>query len=368
MWPQNIQYLLPFSEIHVPSRAVTVAVNQIDLKSLEMEELISVLTDRGHSKFRAEQVFRWIHRQGIRDLQEMKNVPAVIRDDSDFMLGELVREKVLESVDGTRKIILRRANGQRLESVLIPMGNGRITQCVSSQVGCKMGCDFCATAEMSVRENLTASEIVDQIYHAREILAASEDRLSNLVFMGMGEPLDNFDNVVTSIRNLLSPKGAGFGHRKITVSTVGLANRIPKLGHAVPINLAVSLNATTDEQRDKLMPVNKAFPIARLLEALREFPLAPRKRIFVEYVMLGGVNDSKEDAKRLPVLLKDIPVKVNLIPFNPYPNSRFKSPTNERVRFFKDYLIKSGIQANVREPKGRDIQAACGMLDGDKPL
>lgn len=231
-----------------------------------------------------------------------------------------------------------------------------------------MGCDFCATAEMSVRENLTASEIVDQIYHAREILAASEDRLSNLVFMGMGEPLDNFDNVVTSIRNLLSPKGAGFGHRKITVSTVGLANRIPKLGHAVPINLAVSLNATTDEQRDKLMPVNKAFPIARLLEALREFPLAPRKRIFVEYVMLGGVNDSKEDAKRLPVLLKDIPVKVNLIPFNPYPNSRFKSPTNERVRFFKDYLIKSGIQANVREPKGRDIQAACGMLDGDKPL
>jgi 23S rRNA (adenine2503-C2)-methyltransferase len=295
-------------------------------------------------------------------------VPAAIRDDGDFELGGLTRDGVLESTDGTRKMLLRRANGQRLESVLIPMGRGRITQCVSSQVGCKMGCDFCATAEMTERANLSAAEIVDQIYHARDVLAPHGQEVTNLVYMGMGEPLDNFDHVVRSIRILLDQKGAAFGQRRITVSTVGLAPRIPKLGHAVPTNLAVSLNATTDAVRDTLMPVNKAFPIARLLEALKEFPLAPRKRIFVEYVMLGGVNDTNDDAKRLPELLADIPVKVNLIPFNPYPGSRYVSPADGRADYFRDYLLKKGIQTNIREPKGRDIQAACGMLDGNKPL
>jgi 23S rRNA (adenine2503-C2)-methyltransferase len=349
-------------------RGVMEKATPIDLKALELDALTELLVGRGHSRFRAEQVFRWIHRHGVRRLSDMNNVPAVIREDPDFALGHLTLDGVLKSVDGTLKMLLRRANGQRLESVLIPMGRGRLTQCISSQVGCKMGCDFCATAEMTERDNLSASEIVDQVYHARQLLADTDEKVNNLVYMGMGEPLDNFDNVVTSIKNLLNPKGSGYGHRKITVSTVGLAPRIPKLGHAVPTNLAVSLNATTDEQRTKLMPINKAFPLAKLLDALRAFPLAPRKRIFVEYVMLGGVNDSVEDAKRLPILLKDIPVKVNLIPFNPYPGSRYESPTDERVRFFQDYLLKNGIQANVREPKGRDIQAACGMLDGNKPL
>jgi 23S rRNA (adenine2503-C2)-methyltransferase len=231
-----------------------------------------------------------------------------------------------------------------------------------------MACDFCATAEMSVRTNLSPSEIVDQVYLAGRLLEPEGLAVTNLVYMGMGEPLDNFDAVVSSLRILLDQKGAAFGQRRITVSTVGLAPRIPRFGAEVPVNLAVSLNATTDEQRDRLMPVNRAFPIARLIEALKSYPLAPRRRIYVEYVMLGGVNDSEEDARRLPALLKELRVKVNLIPFNPYPGSRFRAPERSRVEFFRNYLLQHNIQANIREPKGRDIQAACGMLDGAKPL
>ena len=347
---------------------MTDAVPNADIKAMSREELTEFVTSRGHSKFRASQVFEWLHKHQVRSLDEMTNVPKAFREEPGLHLGGLTLDGVLKSVDGTRKLLLRRENGQRLESVVIPMGKGRLTQCVSSQIGCKMACDFCATAEMPERGNLTTSEIVDQIYHANALLKESGEAVTNLVYMGMGEPLDNFDNVVRSIRLLLDQKGAAFGQRRITVSTVGLATRIPKLGEAVPTNLAVSLNATTNEQRDKLMPVNKAFPIERLLEALKAFPLAPRKRIFVEYVMLRGINDSNEDAHRLPELLADIPVKVNLIPFNPYPGSRYETPDWSRVEYFRDRLLKNGIQTNIREPKGRDIQAACGMLDGNKPL
>jgi len=339
-----------------------------DIKALTLDALTATLLERGHKKYRAEQVFRWIHQQRVQSRAEMTNVPAELREADDLTMGGLTLDKVLKSTDGTRKLLLSTSKGQRLESVVIPMGRGRLTQCVSSQVGCKMGCDFCATAEMTTRQNLTPSEIVDQVYHAGRLLEPEGLKVTNLVYMGMGEPLDNFDNVVTSLRILLDQKGAAFGQRRITVSTVGLAPRIPRFGEAVPVNLAVSLNATTDEQRDKLMPVNKAFPIAKLLDALKAYPLAPRRRIYVEYVLLGGVNDTDEDARRLPQLLKDVRVKVNLIPFNPYPGSRYKSPEPDRVTRFLDLLMKSHIQTNVREPKGRDIQAACGMLDGDKPL
>jgi len=294
----------------------------------------------------------------------MSNVPKNLQSSENARMGGLSLEKVMHSRDGTRKMILRRASGERIESVIIPMGADRFTQCVSSQVGCKMACAFCATARMPVRKNLDASEIVDQVYHARDVMEADGKSVNNLVYMGMGEPLDNFDNVVRSLNVLLDQKGAAFGSRRITVSTVGLAKRIHSFGEAVPVNLAVSLNATTNEQRAKLMPVNRAFPIERLMETLRNYPLSPRRRIYVEYVMLGGVNDTDADAARLPKLLEGVRAKINLIPFNPWPGSEFKSPANERVTYFLDKLMKAGIQTNVRQPKGRDIEAACGMLDG----
>ena len=344
------------------------AITPVDIKGLDRETLTELVGQKGHKPYRATQLFEWMHARGARDLEAMSNVPKDLRDPEQVTLGGLQVDDVMRSKDGTRKMLLRTAAGDRLESVIIPMGTGRWTQCVSSQIGCKMGCDFCATAEMSVRKNLTSSEIVDQIYHARSLMAEEDMQVNNLVFMGMGEPLDNLDNVIPALRVLLDQKGAAFGQRRITVSTVGLVPKIPLLAESVPINLAVSLNATTDELRSKLMPINRKYNLAQLLQALRDFPMAPRRRIFVEYVMLGGVNDTDEDAKRLPQLLHGVRAKINLIPFNPYPGSRFVSPTEERVAYFLDKLHKAGIQTNIREPKGRDIEAACGMLDGAQPI
>ena len=346
----------------------TEAVEPVDLKGLALPALTEWVLAQGHKKYRAEQLFRWIHEQCAASLDEMSNIPADLRDPARVQLGGLTLQNVLESLDGTRKLILRRSDGEMLESVVIPMGKGRWTQCVSSQIGCKMGCDFCATAEMPRRKNLTSSEIIDQVYIAQRLLMGKSVDVVNLVFMGMGEPLDNFDNVTNALRILMDHKGQGFGSRRITVSTVGLASKIHAFAEAVPVNLAVSLNATTDEQRNVLMPINRKFPISVLMDTLRAFPMAPRRRIFVEYVMLGGINDSNEDAKRLPELLRGVRAKVNLIPFNPYPGSRYKSPEPQRILHFVDVLMKAGIQTNVREPKGRDIQAACGMLDGSRPL
>ncbi len=365
-----------------PAPSLGTPSERLDIKGLSHTALTEWVLSRGHKRYRAEQLFRWLHEKCATSLKEMSNLPRELRNEDELCLGGLEVENVIESLDGTRKIILRTAAGERLETVVIPMGKGRWTQCVSSQVGCKMGCDFCATAEMTRRKNLTVSEIIDQVYIARRLLG-SETQLyrkrspgsepgkvdvANLVFMGMGEPLDNFQNLTTAIGLLLEPKGQAFGQRRITVSTVGLVPRIHDFARTTPVNIAVSLNATTDEQRNSLMPINRKFPIAVLMETLRTVPLTARRRIFVEYVMLGGVNDSNEDAIRLPKVLEGLKAKVNLIPFNPYPGSRYRSPEPDRILYFVDKLMKAGIQTNVREPKGRDIQAACGMLDGSKPI
>ena len=339
-----------------------------DIKALSYDDLESLVLERGHKKYRAEQLFRWIHEKHARDFDEMSNVPADLKDPAHYAMGGLKKLGVLSSVDGTRKFIFETESGLKIESVVIPMGGGRLTQCVSSQVGCKMACDFCATAEMPKRQNLSVSEIIDQIYHVQRALGPTGEKVTNLVYMGMGEPLDNFNNVVTSLNLLIHNKGAAIGQRRITVSTVGLVPRIAKFGEAVSVNLAVSLNATTNEQRDKLMPVNRAHNIEKLLQALKDYPLGPRRRIYIEYVMLGGINDTDEDAKRLPRLLQGVDAKVNLIPFNPYPGSRYESTTPEQIQKFRAELSSFRIQANVREPKGRDIQAACGMLDATQPL
>jgi 23S rRNA (adenine2503-C2)-methyltransferase len=336
-----------------------------DLKSLTRAELRAWVAEHlGERSFRGDQIFSWLHNKRVRTFDEMTNVSATQRHrlQENCMIGGLELEEVLESSDGSRKLLLRTAAGDRIESVIIPMQD-RITQCISSQIGCKIGCDFCLTARMPLRRNLTAAEIVDQVLWARHVLGP-EGRIHNLVYMGMGEPLDNYDHVVRSIRILLDDKGQNFSSRRITVSTSGVAPKLETFGHDVPVNLAVSLNASHDEQRTKLIPINKVWDIKTLMSTLRRYPLQERRRITIEYVLLDGVNDTTDDAERLTKLLRGLRCKVNLIPFNPWPGAPYGRPSNERVEAFGRVVRDGGYHTTVRYSKGEDIGAACGQLDG----
>ncbi|HVR61753.1 MAG TPA: 23S rRNA (adenine(2503)-C(2))-methyltransferase RlmN [Polyangia bacterium] len=342
-----------------------------DIRSLPPAELAARVTAAGEPAYRAEQVFRWLHGRGVDSLDEMANVPAALRATlaADGGWTPLGQEEVQTAADGTRKIRFRTADGRAIESVLIPDDKeerDKLTLCVSSQVGCAMDCSFCATATLGYGRNLTAGEIVEQVYRATRL---GGRRPTNLVFMGMGEPLHNFDNVARAFALLQHPWGANFSARRITVSTAGLVTGIEKLGRLMPApNLAISLNATTDEVRDQIMPVNKRWPIAALLEAARRFPLAHNRRVTFEYVMLAGLNDSDADADRLPRLLRGIPSKVNLIPWNGFPGPPYQRPSAERIRTFQERLRAGGLAVYIRTPRGDDIDAACGQLAGREPL
>jgi 23S rRNA (adenine2503-C2)-methyltransferase len=327
------------------------------------EELKTWAQDEGFPAFRGEQLFQWMHQRQVRRPEEMHTLPAALRARLDEEAWERISlDEVLVSDDSTRKLLFRTPDNYLIESVLIPM-DGYYTQCVSTQVGCRFGCAFCLTAQMGLSRHLGAHEIVDQVYLAKEV-ELNGWPIRNYVYMGMGEPLDNFDEVVRSCAILIDPKGLDISGRRITVSTVGVAPRIPELGRAVPVNLALSLNGTTDEQRAAIMPVNRAYPLEELRAALSEFPLPSRRRITIEYVMLGGFNDSDDDAKRLSALLKGLPVKVNLLPWNPFDNADFHRPSEGRVRAFQRRILDAGFATSIRTSKGLDIGAACGQLDG----
>ena len=272
-------------------------------------------------------------------------------------------DKVERARDGTRKYALRTGRGDVVEAVFIPDASspGRNTLCISSQVGCAIDCKFCLTASLGLVRNLKAGEIVEQITRVKEDLGADE-RIGNIVMMGMGEPLQNYSAVVDALRVMIAEEGHGISPRRITVSTAGLVPRIPKLGEDVPVNLAVSLNATTDEVRDRIMPINKKWNIKALLDACKSFPLPKRRRITFEYVLLADVNDSDEDARRLVKLLKPLRSKVNLIPFNEHAYSPFSRPSDERIERFREIVANGGLTAMVRTPRGDDISAACGQL------
>jgi 23S rRNA (adenine2503-C2)-methyltransferase len=344
-----------------------------DLKAMTRAELGEwVVSALGEPRFRGDQIFRWIHLRGVRDFAAMSDLARGLRErlTAEARLGGLELEDVKVARDGTRKLLLRTAQGDRIESVLIPMDD-RITQCVSSQVGCKIGCDFCLTARMPLRRHLSASEIVDQVLWARRVLGeAGVDglpaaRVSNLVYMGMGEPLDNYDNMLKSLRIISDEMGMHISTRRITVSTSGVVPKLERLAKEdIQPNLAISLNASNDAQRDRVIPINKAWNIARLLETLRAFPLPPRRLITIEYVMLAGFNDSLDDAKRLATLLRGLRCKVNLIPFNPWPGANYDRPTPAAVDAFGRYLLSRSYTVTVRYSKGDDIGAACGQLDG----
>ncbi|MGC3998388.1 MAG: 23S rRNA (adenine(2503)-C(2))-methyltransferase RlmN [Anaeromyxobacter sp.] len=340
----------------------------IDLRSLPQERLEALVASLGERPFRARQLFRWLHRKGAASLDEMTDLSRPLRAALAARTGltTLTRNTEQRSTDGTIKWTWRTADGKLIESVYMPETD-RKTLCVSTQVGCAVGCTFCMTGTMGLARNLTPGEIVDQIHRAnRRIVELGDgegDRpLTNLVFMGMGEPLANYRSLKAALDVLLSEDGPNFSHRHITVSTSGLVPVMKRLGEETPVKLAVSLNATTDAQRDAIMPINKRYPLAQLLQACREFPIRNGRRITFEYVLLGGVNDSLEDAERLVKLTRGIPTKVNLIPYNENPGLGFAAPAPERVQAFLDLLVSRNLTAVVRKNRGRDIAAACGQL------
>ncbi|MES1205659.1 MAG: 23S rRNA (adenine(2503)-C(2))-methyltransferase RlmN [Pseudomonadota bacterium] len=360
-----------------------------DLRSLTPAELTARVTAAGEPRFRAEQIFRWLHGKGALSVDAMTNVPRGLRETlgRDLPIRPLTLDVEQLGADGTRKMRFATHDGRGIESVLIPEerhgerhgggpnddgdGDGdagpaaeaprdKLTLCVSSQVGCALDCAFCATATLGFGRNLTSGEILQQIYTAAE---RAGRRPTNLVFMGMGEPLHNLTHVTRAFQLLIHPWGAGFSPRRITVSTAGLVPGIAELGRLSPApNLAISLNATTDAVRDRLMPINRKWPIADLIGAARGFPLAHGRKVTFEYVLLAGVNDSDADADRLPRLLKGLPCMVNLIPWNPFAGPAFARPSAERIRTFQEILRGHGMQTYIRTPRGDDIDAACGQL------
>jgi len=364
-----------------------------DLRSLSLPELQLLVDRMGEKPYRARQLFRWLHLRGAASFDEMTDLPRPLRGRlaAETRLATLAIDAVQQSADGTRKYRLRTHDGKFVEAVYMPdeagaesfdpepdpeaegssPGGGpqarvRRTLCVSTQVGCAMGCGFCMTATMGLVRNLSAGEIADQVYRVNADLRGlgiEGDRpLTNLVYMGMGEPLHNYAQVMRSLELLLHEEGAHFSHRHITVSTSGLVPNIVRFGEETQVKLAVSLNATTDAQRAKLMPVDKKWNIAALVDAIRKFPSKQGRRVTFEYVLLRGVNDSDEDAARLAGLLRPLPVKVNLIPYNENPGLGFGDPGQERVQAFRAELIRRGVTAMVRKNRGRDIAAACGQL------
>ncbi len=334
-----------------------------DLSGMTFEDLEGFLKDHGQPKYRAAQIMKWIHQGLSESFEPMTNLSKSLRAElaNVATIGRLEVVSSLVSTDRTEKFLFRLSDGLHIESVLIPEAD-HDTLCVSTQVGCAMGCKICRTAGMGFVRNLRAGEIVGQLLAVRRNVPGT--RITNVVFMGMGEPLANFENVVSAIRIMTHPNGPQVSWRRLTVSTSGIVPKIKQLGSTVRAKLAVSLNAVTDEQRNFIMPVNRSYPLSSLMEALISYPLPRRDRITIEYVMIDGFNDSDADARRLVRLLNPIRAKVNLIPFNDEMSTDFRTPSPQRVSAFQDILMSRSLVAIIRKSRGRDILAACGQLAG----
>ena len=340
-------------------------VEKTDLKNLSPSELEDFIASFGKERYRSIQILRWLYQRGIHSFDEMTNLSKKFRQAMEQVsfISVLLPLLVEESRDGTKKFLFQLEDGNRIESVLIP-DKKRLTLCLSTQVGCAMGCRFCLTGKKGLKRNLTTAEIVNQILAVRETLP-EKTSITNIVLMGMGEPLANYENTLKAIGLMTHPEAFKFSSRRVTLSTVGLLPELEQLTREkVRFRLAISLNASDEETRSHLMPINRRHPLKRILEVCRKFPLQPRARITFEYVMLQGENDSLEDAKRLLKMLKGIPSKVNLIPLNEASGIPFEKPLEERVRQFQDILMEGGLTAIVRTSKGADISAACGQLQG----
>ena len=367
---------LPTEPLQITEPAVRRGRNDLrrNLVGLSRDEMKAALAEAGLEPFRARQIWQWIYWHGITDFAAMTNIAKKSRERLAelFVIArpEIVTEQ--RSVDGTRKWLLRFPDGNEAETVNIPEED-RGSVCVSSQVGCTLTCTFCHTGTQPLVRNLTPDEIVGQFMVARDSYgewptptADATRMLSNIVMMGMGEPLYNFDNVVSALKIVMDDQGIALSRRRITLSTSGVVPMIPKVGEALDVNLAVSLHAVTDEVRDTLVPINKKWPIAELLKACADYPGARNsRRITFEYAMLKGINDSDADARELVRILKPIHAKVNLIPFNPWPGAPYECSSNNRIHRFAEIVNDGGLSAPVRTPRGRDIYAACGQLKSE---
>jgi 23S rRNA (adenine2503-C2)-methyltransferase len=334
-----------------------------NLKDHSIDSLRERFAAAGIEPYRAEQVAGWLYRRGVDDPREMTDVGRALgeRLAAEWETRALEVEEVRHSRDGTCKAALRAHDGSRIEAVVIPE-EARTTLCVSTQVGCPLACSFCATGALGFGRNLGVAEIIDQVCQMQR-LVGEERRITNVVFMGMGEPLLNLPAVVESVRLLLHPKAFGLAPRRVTVSTVGVVPQIEPLLRAVPVNLAVSLHATTDAVRERLVPLNRRFPLDVLLGELRRLDqVTARRPVFFEYTLIEGVNDAPEDAERLVRLLHGIPSKVNLIPMNPHPDAPFRPPADAVIDRFLRELARRGMRVTLRRSRGPDIDAACGQL------
>jgi len=366
-----------------------------NVKDLSKEQFTSYLKDRGQPSYRAAQVRQWLYQKGAVSFDEMSNLSGALRRQltEDFSISRPRIARQSESRDGTVKFLFELADGENIESVLIPETR-RLTLCISTQAGCGFGCAFCATALMGLKRNLRASEIVDQVLEVSRMIdphpslslegrgqegrslegrgqgrrishGAGKRRITHVVLMGMGEPLANYPQTLIALEVLSNAAwGIGISPRRITLSSVGLVPQIQKLMEETRVNLAISLHAANDELRGELMPVNRKYSLRQLIDCCRSLPIPRRKRITFEYVLLKGVNDSEEDARELCRLLSGVRCKVNVIPFNPHPGSSFERPGESNVIRFGETLQEQGFQVNVRRPRGDDIQAACGQLQG----
>ena len=335
-----------------------------NLKSLSKAEFIQFIERMEQKPYRAKQIITWLYKRSAASFDEMTDLSKEFRNDLEkrtYISNMPVIQKQV-SIDGTEKFLFELEDGESIESVVIPNTKGKTsyTLCISSQVGCAMNCQFCKTGGLGLRRNLKSYEIVDQVISSKRLVKKGE--ITNIVLMGMGEPFNNFKEVRAAL--IMITELIGYSKRKITVSTSGIVPGIKKLGHECPdVNLAISLNASTDDVRTKIMPINKKYPLKKLMEACRGFPLAPRRHITFEYVLIGGINDSPEDAQRVAVLLKGIRSKVNLIPYNSANTSiDLKKPSESRVLKFQNIITKAGITTIIRKSKGADISAACGQL------
>jgi len=347
----------------------------VNLLDFDVEGLTAWFAERGEKPFRAHQLSRWMHRFGVDDFGQMTDVAKTLRarlaTEAEIRGPQPLQDSI--AADGTRKWLLDVGNGNAVETVFIPEAN-RGTLCISSQVGCALECSFCSTGKQGFNRNLSTAEIIGQLWHANRVLGAvrqpgiddsGERVISNVVMMGMGEPLANLDNVAAALRLMLDDHAYGLSRRRVTVSTAGLAPAIDRLRDSVPVALAVSLHAPTDALRDELVPINRKYPLAELMAACRRYlEKAPRDFITFEYVLLAGINDSDAAAHALLQLTRTVPCKFNLIPFNPFPGSAYRRPSPERVRRFQEILMNADVVATVRKTRGDGIDAACGQLAG----
>lgn len=353
------------SEIHIP-----VLSGKINLLDLDRDGLVGFFDSLGDKPFRASQILKWIHQQDVADFQQMSNISKSLREQLERLAEVKAPEVVLDELsdDGTRKWVLKLSDGNQIETVYIPESD-RGTLCVSSQVGCALDCSFCSTGRRGFNRNLSTAEIISQVWLATRLVNQENKQgraVTNVVLMGMGEPLLNFDNMVKAVHIMMDDFAYGLSKRRVTVSTAGVVPAMDKLGDVLDTRLAVSLHATNNELRDQLVPINKKYPLEELIPACHRFieKQNARTRITFEYVMLEGVNDSDQHARELVKLLKGIPVMMNLIPFNPFEGSGYKSSSMKRIEQFSQILINADMTTVIRRTRGEDIDAACGQLVG----